>query len=311
MKKLLYLICLLSFGQIFSAHEDEESALAALLMLGDKQVDFGQTNGQPAAKGRQCSSAGSAQFEDSESSQGEDEEFICKYCGKDLNSRRTLKAHEQTCDKRPDSSKKSKKILIHYPNNECPYCHKRYKKESYLRNTHITQCQKNLCAERTHVCEVGQCGYSGFTRNDLREHKKTCPFVREDKLRRSICPDCHYQYSDKYSLETHRKRCRENVENWLGCYKCGEKFKNREQLFNHFENCRPNPLEIKESIPQALLKKENDCIKTGLEKLRQAQFNSAFIAQAGHLELLKRQLQEAHLQQQQQQQLEQVLSQQQ
>jgi len=35
MKKLLYLICLLFFGQIFSANQAEESALAGLLMLGN------------------------------------------------------------------------------------------------------------------------------------------------------------------------------------------------------------------------------------------------------------------------------------
>jgi uncharacterized protein YlaI len=42
-------------------------------------------------------------LEDSESSQGEDEEFLCQYCGQDLNSQRALDSHEQRCSQRSSS----------------------------------------------------------------------------------------------------------------------------------------------------------------------------------------------------------------
>jgi uncharacterized protein YlaI len=193
MKKLLYLICLLSFGQIFSAdngqppakrqrvgqhkqsfdfskwrmHDDdivkscktcgkifpdpndeeaiegherfcnpnkkprarrkkysltntdlssnlplsdgEKELATALLMLGSdlgKRPAPGHTDGEPPAKRQKVAHAGSAESisksEDSESSQGEDEEFLCQYCGEDLNSQRALDSHEQTCSQRPD-----------------------------------------------------------------------------------------------------------------------------------------------------------------------------------------------------------------
>jgi len=193
MKKLLYLICLLSFGQIFSAdngqppakrqrvsqhkqsfdfskwrmHDDntvescktcgkifpdpndeeaieghgrfcnpnkkprarrkkysltntdlssnlplsdgEKELATALLMLGSdlgKRPAPGHTDGEPPAKRQKVAHAGSAESisksEDSESSQGEDEEFLCQYCGQDLNSQRALDSHEQSCSQRPD-----------------------------------------------------------------------------------------------------------------------------------------------------------------------------------------------------------------
>lgn len=107
MRKLLYLICLLSIGQIFSANQAEEEALTALLMLGGNPSKRpAHTDGKQAAKRRKVPYARSAQnnskSKDSESSQGEDEEFLCKYCGQDLDSRRKLNSHEENCYRRPD-----------------------------------------------------------------------------------------------------------------------------------------------------------------------------------------------------------------
>lgn len=343
MKKLLYLICLLSVGQIFSANIPEAEALQGLLMLLEvKPVDSAQTDGGPAAKRQKRASAPFAQPGD------HDEEFLCQYCEQDLNSQGALDLHEQRCSQRPDLLKKStrsKQPPVHYPNNECPYCKKKYKGQSYLRNNHIKECENNPSAERTHACKVGQCEYSGFTKDDLNKHKRECPFVRKDKLTKSMCPDCNRQYADKYGLETHRKKCRENPENWETCYECGKRLRNKKMLFDHFEDC-PNQLgqskavhsdkkqeqlnkadEKQEQLNEAdekqkqlneaakkqkQLKEGNNLIRAGLEQLRLQGFHEVLGPQRHHLMFLQSQQQEAYLQQHQQlqQQLEQTLSQQ-
>lgn len=95
MKKLLFFVVLLQFGQTFMAAE------------GGPGKRPGSPSGEPAAKRQQVPSAGSAQStsesEGSESSQGEDEEFICQYCEQDFDSRRRLDLHKQSsCSQRPD-----------------------------------------------------------------------------------------------------------------------------------------------------------------------------------------------------------------
>ena len=74
--------------------------------LASGATPFSSQN-QSSEKPQQGSSAYSFQsiekLEDSESSQGEDEEFLCQYCGQDLNSQRALDSHEQRCSQ-PSSS---------------------------------------------------------------------------------------------------------------------------------------------------------------------------------------------------------------
>lgn len=99
MKKLLYLICLLSFGQIFSADDGrEQEALEALLMLGGNPGKRAARDhdDQSRAKRQQVVYAGLAQS-------GDDEEFICQYCGKDLDSQGELNLHKQICFQRSSS----------------------------------------------------------------------------------------------------------------------------------------------------------------------------------------------------------------
>ena len=76
--------------------------------------DLLHTDGEPAAKRPQFKPASSAQktsgFEGSESSQGEDEEFICQYCGKDLDGQGALNLHEQRCSQRSSSLKAQQEL---------------------------------------------------------------------------------------------------------------------------------------------------------------------------------------------------------
>lgn len=216
MKKLLYLIFLLSFGQLFTAEKGnpEEEALAALLMLGS---DSGKrpahdNDGQPSAKRGQVGPADSAQPGASVAAPAQanhleagvdnsrSQEIICRLCRKYIPTYNDFTDHQMEVHrgyKEPDNTIKCRI-------EDCVKCNSKKRGAPMTFHNHGNRKRHEEVAATCTITgkkniEKHSCVYCNkkFTRNhDLQDHIATrCNNVPEN-LRKEInhskftCPYC-------------------------------------------------------------------------------------------------------------------------
>lgn len=238
MKKLLYLICLLSFGQIFSADDGrEQEALEALLMLGGNPGKRAARDhdDQLGAKRQQVVSAGLAQSGD------HDEEFLRQYCGKDLDSQGELNLHKQICFQRSSSLQAQQnpallgatsavsvaapaqanplKAGVDYSDSQkitCRLCTKSMPTYDAFTDHQMKAHRGHKEPDNTIKCRVESCVkcnskkrgapmtfHNHGNRNRHEELAATCMITGQKSIKKHNCPYCNNNFTRNHDLQDH------------------------------------------------------------------------------------------------------------
>ncbi|XP_062551429.1 zinc finger protein 700-like [Armigeres subalbatus] len=138
-----------------------------------------------------------------------EDSYICRKCGKVLDSVESLKKHQQT----------------HYDYRRtytCPSCDEVFK-NSFLFDNHRAKMHGEEIEERGYVYRC--CNKEFLTRRELHEHAKI------HEVPPSVCAVCSKSFKSKHSLRMHLK-VHEDYKPYV-CKECGMAFKKKVFLFQH------------------------------------------------------------------------------